>query len=1468
MAEKAFKRKARIKTGPGTIAPGPAAGVHVSQNSATIGQRELGAPYRAGPAFGLGSHGNAGPGDNALNNDGRQGTQGGGYQQVDWSLQNADRGIVIPLQQRQRLQRQFGRDFSGVRLHIGPAAEQATRSLSAVAFTHGDHIWLGNRANPSDESVLSHELTHVVQQGHARPLAHRGAIVLPGHAANSPVYGAAPAIPGPRGTRAPASSGGALQRWSLLGGVRRLGGRVVSGVRTVGRRIANVGSNLLSLGRDALLAQVRRISPEFARLFERGGIAGFLRDLVARGFRALFGGVLGRVRRIFNFGNIGERFRSMGSAFVTIISQLARNDCSGIMRAAERFGSFMSRTFEPITSRIRRMANAVSGFFRDVWNAVGAPVMGFLREIGGAIWESIRGFVSSIGRVIRPVKNALGSAWSRVKGWLGIEADEGTGEGGGLWNWIRDKAAALWNRVKGPLQPILGPLRAVGGVLLVLSPVGPILLVIRAWPYLRQAFQWVRERWRDLNLVVRARQLMANTVLPAIRDGATRVGEFLVNAADWFLGLLARISGGIQSVTGRLRGGILAPLGRVVSFIAGNYRRMVEWARRGLRWAAGNARSLFRRLIEFIQPIMDALRQLAMLVVNPASIPGFVMGTLWRLLPNCLKGPIIDFIIDLLRRLLRTIPPLPQLGILWPFIRAALIGFFDRVRSFATERKVAVSNTVARIVSGASVSFIVGYLRGLVFGLWDAIVGPFEAIRDLFQLPEMIRNFLRSLGVSMCQIWTAIRCFMSTLSARAIGAFDSLMEAAGDLMDNPGRIIELIRCAIQAMLSAVEGVGATIANQLMALFEGPEDRIGESLGRLVGSALLDVVLAFFTAGSSTALTVIRQIAGVLRTIGRNLMRVVRMVANLIPRFLGFIRRIGGMFSRAGSRAGGLLGRIGGFFRRIAGWFRRLMQRVGRRPSRAPRRRPGRRPDRDRRRDRDRDRRDRDENQGPGWLRITTSVRGALARFSRNGATRTQVDGALRRARAQFRRSRIEVRKDLNESVWRVSARHPRLRVRRPVEEVLEDRATRWREGRLAILAAARRLTNRQKTRRGIRRMLRRERIGGKYRYTGLRVVEDRAERDFNIMGAMSNYQEAAEVEDPQGRWGEYLAQLRTVGRRLNGEGGASLARLQSETSGINNRFRDEWSHESYDPHRTKSKWVGIAIKEGASTITRVMEVWKNKTARLNEAREFLRRRRRRLSDGRINSSYMGRIARTIARRFGFRPIDVEPHGRANPFDSPTRKPMWRFKGMLVGGSGRRVLGEVDDTRRVHEGKSGADAIPIKWYKNPASYPDALRLRTPRGRRFITRFSVFSIPFGGAQIRVGFEGSNLVRAGMTLTKDLPGRASQKRGTGARQRNYRGALDSYGYDMSARGEDADHVTDLAFKEGHDRYNNLWPLDSVTNRRGFRWYGNTRVVIKKRPGNADLRNLHSLPNRIFRITGYEESASRNRIYGVDGS
>lgn len=77
-------------------------------------------------------------------------------------LREADRSFFEP---------RFGADFSRVRLHADPQAADTASSLSARAFTVGPDIAFaaGQYAPDSDSGrrLLAHELTHVVQQGHA-----------------------------------------------------------------------------------------------------------------------------------------------------------------------------------------------------------------------------------------------------------------------------------------------------------------------------------------------------------------------------------------------------------------------------------------------------------------------------------------------------------------------------------------------------------------------------------------------------------------------------------------------------------------------------------------------------------------------------------------------------------------------------------------------------------------------------------------------------------------------------------------------------------------------------------------------------------------------------------------------------------------------------------------------------------------------------------------------------------------------------------------------------------------------------------------------------------------------------------------------------------------------------------------------------------------------------------------------------
>ena len=69
---------------------------------------------------------------------------------------------------REFYERRFGYDFSMVRLHAGPEAEDLNEQFEARAFTFGEHIWMGESQSSEPSYVLAHELAHVVQQKQPR----------------------------------------------------------------------------------------------------------------------------------------------------------------------------------------------------------------------------------------------------------------------------------------------------------------------------------------------------------------------------------------------------------------------------------------------------------------------------------------------------------------------------------------------------------------------------------------------------------------------------------------------------------------------------------------------------------------------------------------------------------------------------------------------------------------------------------------------------------------------------------------------------------------------------------------------------------------------------------------------------------------------------------------------------------------------------------------------------------------------------------------------------------------------------------------------------------------------------------------------------------------------------------------------------------------------------------------------------
>src|SRR4051812_28192736 len=130
----------------------------------------------------------------------------------------ASGGAPLPDPVRGKMERSFGADFSGVSVHQDGRAE----AMGAHAYAQGEHLHFApgryEPASHSGQSLIGHELAHVVQQreGRASVPQGKGAAVVadPGLEAEADHQGelAAHGLPAGAGSTAASVTGGAIQR--------------------------------------------------------------------------------------------------------------------------------------------------------------------------------------------------------------------------------------------------------------------------------------------------------------------------------------------------------------------------------------------------------------------------------------------------------------------------------------------------------------------------------------------------------------------------------------------------------------------------------------------------------------------------------------------------------------------------------------------------------------------------------------------------------------------------------------------------------------------------------------------------------------------------------------------------------------------------------------------------------------------------------------------------------------------------------------------------------------------------------------------------------------------------------------------------------------------------------------------------------------------------------------------------------
>jgi hypothetical protein len=675
------------------------------------------------------------------------------------ALQSLGAGQPLDPTARAMMEARFGQSFADVQIHADSGSAAVAQQLHAHAFTVGQHIYFGSaRYEPqsaSGQRLLAHELTHTVQQ--------RGGSVAPMPARRS-ADGAARAAAPTRSQRGPlaisAQPSATIQRYSLgefasdlgdaAGTVYDAGASAAGAVYDTGAAVVGAG---LELAGDALELLVEQVAPELAELIDKGPFEYFKGYVVG-----MIEDWLPSFLSDISPGEIIDSFISGLSEAFALVEGILQGDAASCQAFADILGAIRelasSLIDNPVVQALKDLFSAVSDTISTVAKLVLAPAFDLLRDILGGAWDAIKSVATTVWGWISTVRDYAGEALDWVLEQLGLSG--GGGSEGGIFDWIKEQASAIWDSIKETFAPVIGPIQTVLGVMFALSPLGQVYLLIKYAPKVVEAVQWLWAHRDDPNIIRSAHEQMGNTILPTLLETFAGFRDMLQGAANWLLEMLSSLATGVLELLGGISGVPLLSLAEdFIQTLADGVNSLLAWGQNALQSIVTTIQEVGQSIWSFVEPYKNVLTSIALAIANPPMIPVILAGWAWGLLPDCIKAPIIDFFLDILIWAIDALPELMIFGPLWPILKSGILGFFRRMREQSPEVKERISNKIAKIMSGQSLDFLIGFVKGFLQGLWEGITDPFMMIWMVIEGLNYAQGYLERLAAETLGVGSA-----------------------------------------------------------------------------------------------------------------------------------------------------------------------------------------------------------------------------------------------------------------------------------------------------------------------------------------------------------------------------------------------------------------------------------------------------------------------------------------------------------------------------------------------------------------------------------------------------------------------------------------------------------------------------------------------------------------------------------------
>jgi len=631
----------------------------------------------------------------------------------------ASGGRPLPDAVRIAIEASLAADLRDVRVHQGPQAAAAAESVGARAFAYGTDIFLGARESPLDVELMAHESAHVLQQQGRAVIQRSGGSATDAYEREA--VGASAAVRGGQPFAVSESTGGARVQ----------------------------GYGVMDFLEDQAWAKLGEYAPELVPILRKGpeGVFDWLKERITGAFEAMFDNLMAPVRTIAGAGRwLSTQFAPLVAWMQDAAAKIARNDCSPFREAADKIEAVLTALITPIVEKIRAVADKVRGFFSAIWEKFGAPIWDWLKKFAGEQWAQIERLATWVWDKTEPVRKLGERAWTWLKNKIGI--GEGPEGHNGILQWVQRKAEVAWDWVKARLEPykkqLITAAAVIGGIALLLSPAGPVLIVGGIVVGVVQGVRWIKANWGKGNMIIQARTYLEKTLIPALMGHLNRMTAAVTKMAASLNGKLGELAAGAGALVSTVAGSMLKFAVNAMQWIAEQAIELAQWASEKLTALSQWIQTTFTRLAKFLQPVLDFLGELGKIYADVLFLPVMLAGKAWNLIPSCIRDPVVDFVGPLILKQIAIFQELVKDNEAWQKTKADVMNI---IRLIFKNRDIpgaikAVFNLILRVFNVPK-DLVVVILKKAA-SAWDVVMDKPIAF---------IKNAVRAVGHGFKLLW-------------------------------------------------------------------------------------------------------------------------------------------------------------------------------------------------------------------------------------------------------------------------------------------------------------------------------------------------------------------------------------------------------------------------------------------------------------------------------------------------------------------------------------------------------------------------------------------------------------------------------------------------------------------------------------------------------------------------------------------